>query len=206
MLRLALCLSLVASSAVALSFEPPEILGWRRHSFVGETVYGLGEIDGEPAVHASCAASASGLFLERPIDLTATPVVEWRWRVAETAPKDGRERSRAGDDFPARLYVVRDGGLLRWRTRAINYVWASEGPRGADWPNPYASQARMVALRAGPADGDGWHIERRNIREDFRRFHDLDLETLDAVAIMTDCDDRGGRAEAWYGTIRFLSE
>lgn len=207
MLRLA-TLVLLSCAAVgrAAEFSPADIVAWPDHGFSGQTRYSLVTIDAEAAVHADCADSASGLVLERRIDLAATPVIEWRWRVTETFPADGRERQRDGDDFPARLYVVRDGGLLRWRTRAVNYVWASEGPAGADWPNPFASQARMVALRVGVGAGGGWHTERRNIREDFRRFHDLDLDTIDAVAVMTDCDNRGTTAQAWYGTIRFLPD
>jgi hypothetical protein len=62
----------------------------------------------------------------------------------------------------------------------------------------------MVALRSGP--GDGWVTERRNLREDFRRLHGVDVERIDAVAIMTDCDDRGTAAQAWYGGLRFLPQ
>jgi hypothetical protein len=194
----------VAGAAAAETFAPADIAGWRRHAFAGETAYALDAIDGEAAVAARCADSASGLFLERAVDLTRTPVIEWRWRVARTFPPGPDEATKAGDDYPARLYVVKDGGLLRWRTLALNYVWASAKPAGADWPNAYASQARMIALRSGPREG--WATERRNLREDFRRFHGVDLDRIDAVAIMTDCDDRGTGAEAWYGSIRFLPE
>jgi hypothetical protein len=92
--------------------------------------------------------------------------------------------------------------LLPWNTMALNYVWASGQPQGAEWPNAYASQARMIAVRSGA--GDGWVTERRDLRADFRRLHGEDVTTIDAVAIMTDCDDRGGSAEAFYGGVRFL--
>ncbi len=95
---------------------------------------------------------------------------------------------------------------LRWRTRALNYVWSSKKERGADWPNAYASQARMIAVRSGE-DADGvWRTERRNVLEDFQRYHDRSPDEINAVAIMTDCDDVGQPVEAWYGEIRFLPE
>lgn len=194
-------LVLAAAPATAQVFEPADIIDWRRHRFAGETAYALVERAGRPAIHAVCAASASGLFREGRIDLTATPVIEWRWRVEAVLPPGPGERTRAGDDFPARLYVVREG-LLPWQTRALNYVWASREPVGADWPNPFARQAHMVVVESGP--GDGWRTARRDIRADFQRFHGLATDRIDAVAIMTDCDNTGGRAEAWYGTIRFL--
>lgn len=205
------CAALLACAAFLVSpearaqiqFEPAQIADWRNHAFKGRTDYRLVQTDRGSAIEASCSASASGLFLERVIDLRETPIIEWTWRVDESAPGAADERSRAGDDFAARIYVVKDGGLLRWRTRAINYVWARTAARGDDWPNPYADQARMVAVRSA-AEVGGWRTERRDVREDFLRYHGLDVETIDAVAIMTDCDDGGGNASARYGAIRFL--
>lgn len=189
-----------------LHFEPAAMLKWETEEFSGYTDYSLVDIDGRQALHAQCDDAASGLWLRREIDLNKTPIVEWSWRVDETF-EGIDETTRAGDDYPARLYVVQDGGWLRWRTRAINYVWASEMPAGEDWPNAYVSQARVVAVRSGPPDEPGtWHTERRNVREDFRHFHDRDVDTIDAIALMTDCDDTGATAEAWYGPVRFLPE
>lgn len=192
------------ADAEPLVFTPREILAtWQRESFQGETAYAM---DGE-ALRARCRDSASGLFLRQTIDLRRTPILEWSWRVDSVFDGALDETTKAGDDFPARLYVVRESTVLVWRTRAINYVWASAQPLGTDWANPFAAQARMVALRSGPPAAPGqWVTERRNIAADFRRYHGRDIEAIDAVAIMTDCDNRGGTAEAWYGPIRFLAE
>jgi hypothetical protein len=198
-----LMLVAVPAAAASLLFTPGDILGWESERFQGETLY---ERDGD-ALRARCRNSASGLFLKQEIDLRATPVIEWSWRVDAVFEPGVDEKSKPGDDFPARLYVVQDGGVAVWRTRAINYVWASRTPAGSDWPNPFASQAHMVALRSGaPAAPGQWVTERRNIREDFRRYHGRDVDVIDAVAIMTDCDNRGSAAEARYGTVRFLAE
>jgi hypothetical protein len=172
---------------------------------VGETVYSLADRDGRAAVHAQCRESASGLFLYQRLDVSNTPWLEWSWRVDQTFG-DIDETTRAGDDYPARLYVVVDGGLLRWRTRSVNYVWASRAPAGADWPNAYAAQNHMLAVRSGDGDAGRWVTERRNVVEDFRRFHGLDVTHIDAIAIMTDCDDIGSEARAWYGAIRLLGD
>jgi hypothetical protein len=191
--------------ASGLEFTPHDMQRWRQHSFSGMTEYGLTKINDRYAMHANCSASASGLFFEGKIDLRKTPILEWSWRVDAAFPASINETARAGDDYPARVYVVKDGGIMRWRTRAMNYVWASAMPQGSDWPNAYAPQARMVALRSGPPDTPGeWKTERRNVRDDFRRFHGMEVDSIDAVALMTDCDDLGTTAEAWYGTLRFL--
>jgi hypothetical protein len=191
--------------ALSAEFTPADMASWEPHSFSGWTSYQLARVDGRDVLHAQCASSASGLVLQMTIDLNETPILEWSWRVDEVFDDAVDERNRSGDDYAARVYVVKDGGLFRWRTRAINYVWASAMPAGSDWPNAYASQAHVVAANSGPPSSPGqWRTERRNIREDFRRYHGVDSHTIDAVAIMTDCDDRNSTAEAWYGGIRFL--
>lgn len=199
-------LSLAASAgAASLSFTPADILAWRVKQFEGETRYEAAEIAGMAAVRAFCDGSASGLVLERKIDLTRTPVVEWSWGVEGVFDDAADEASKAGDDYPARLYFVRDGGFNPFATRAINYVWASGKPAGADWPNAYTANAHVIAVQSGPPDpARPWVTQRRNLREDFRRYHGRDVEVVDAVAIMTDCDNRGATASAWYGAVRFL--
>lgn len=196
---------LLHANEVVRVFEPADIMQWERHSFTGETEYRLSEIDGRPAVHARCTdGSASGLFLRQDIDLERTPIIEWEWRVERTF-EGIDERTRAGDDYPARLYAVDQHSLRVWRTRAINYVWASQETQGAQWPNAYQSRAAMVAMRSGVESEARWVTERRDLRRDFRDIHDRDLSVLNALAIMTDCDDTGQHAEAWYGEIRLLA-
>lgn len=194
-----------ASPAGAIIFEPPSIMGWRQHSFLGQSEYALGERDKRQAVHAKCRNGASGLVLEVPISLNTTPIIEWRWRVDTPKTAGPSEMTRPGDDFAARLYVVRDGGIMMWRTRALSYVWTTAMQRGQHWANPFADQTHMIALR-NANDMGAWHTERRNLRDDFRRYHGIDVDEVHAIAIMTDCDNGKGVAEAWYGRIRLLTE
>lgn len=194
-----------AADSPSLRFAPEAMVDWEPHSFNGRTRYQLVTRDGRAAVRAECdGGTGSGLVLRRKIDLRATPVVAWRWRV--DAVYSGLDpHSQSGDDYPARLYVVDEHSVLRWRTRAINYVWANSQPQGSDWPNPFTDKAHMVAVASGaPTGNDGWHTAKRNIRADFERFHDRELDSVNAVAIMTDCDNAGQSTEAWYGAIRFL--
>lgn len=188
-----------------LVFQPDEIINWEQHSFSGYTDYQLKQTAaGNKAIYANCEqGTASGLFLRQAIDLTKTPIVEWRWRVREGL-QGNNEQSKSGDDYPARIYAVDEHQLLVWRTRAINYVWSSQQPQGSTWENAYASQATMVALRGADDFGDEWRTERRNLRDDFKRFHGRDLTELSAFAIMTDCDNTKQNVSAWYGEVRFL--
>ena len=40
-------------------------------------------------------------------------------------PRDLDESTKDRDDYAARLYLVKSGGILIWRTKAVNYVWSS---------------------------------------------------------------------------------
>lgn len=206
-LALSLCLAAggLAAGLHVGAFSEGRLDAWEEESFVGQTEYALVEENGQKVLEAQCEASASGLFRRQSVDLRETPVLEWSWRV--NGVFEGiDETTREGDDYPARIYVVQEHRILRWRTRAMNYVWASEKPRHADWPNAYASQARMLALRSGDAEAGEWKTERRNIVEDFKRYHGREIDSIDAIALMTDCDDTGRSVRAWYGDIRFVSD
>ncbi len=193
--------------AAAVTLAPADLLRGTSKAFEGLTRYELAEVDGRPAVRAVCDRSASGLIVRRRIDLRETPVIEWSWGIADTYDPSIDEASKAGDDFPARLLLIHSGGLTPMGSRAIAYVWASGRPAGADWINPYITQTRIVAVQSGtPERALPWVTHRRNLREDFRRYFGLDVAFIDAVAVMTDCDDRGARTEAWYGPVSFLPE
>jgi hypothetical protein len=172
-MRCAACLlagSLVVCAALAGAridvgrFAAGDLADWKPKSFKGETRYALRDA----ALCAVSEAGASGLFRELRVDLAATPVLHWSWRL-ERAPAAGDERSKPGDDYAARVYVVFSGGALFWRTRAINYVWSASQPVGAEWPNAFTANARMIAVESGTTRAGEWVEEQRDVRADFRR-------------------------------------
>jgi len=112
------------------------------------------------------------------------------------------EQLRRGDDYPARIHVIKEG-LLPWNSMAVNYVWSSNQPLGSRWQNAYSSRARMIALQSGDARAGHWVEERRNVREDFRELFSEDIRQIDVVALMTDTDNTGEKVVAYYGDIVF---
>jgi hypothetical protein len=190
------------ATAQGIVFSPLDILGWTTERFKGPVKYEIVQVDGQNAVHAVCTGKgATALYLGREINLRETPILEWSWRIKDTFGAID-ETTKAGDDYPVRVYAVFDGGLRRWRTQAVNYVWASAQPKGSIWPNAYASQAMMMALRTGTSGAGEWVTERRDLAKDFQRLHGSSHDIIHGLAIMTDCDDVGGGIEGWYGEIR----
>ena len=205
---LCLVFALGAGSAGADSVEVlrnGDIAGWEEKVFKGETSYETVRQGGRTVVRATSRGTASGLYLRRRIDLDKTPILRWTWRVEATLG-DLDERTRAGDDYSAKVYVIRSHPVFLWRTRAVNYVWASTMAAGETWPNAYTNSSRHVAVRSGDAFAGRWVEERRDVRADFRELFGESVRYLDAVAIMTDTDNTAAAAVAYYGDITFTSE
>lgn len=197
-----------AGSDAALGrFSSGDLTGWRAHSFKGETKYTLadGGVDAGTALHAVAAGSASVLCREVEIDLSRLPVANWRWRL-DRAPIRADERSRDGDDQGLRLSFLHREGVLLTSTIAIQYVWSQNEPVGAGWANPFNPEAHQVAAESGPARPGEWVAERRNLREDFKRSFDRDIDRIDAVCVMSDGDQTGALVEAWFGDITLTAQ
>ena len=185
-------------------FAAGDLQDWQTKSFQGETRYGFDDKSGQRALFADSRGAASGLYREIRVDLNRTPWLNWSWRVDKVL-NGVDERSKGGDDYPARVYVVVAGGAAFWKTRSLVYVWSSNQPVGATWNNAFTSNARVMALRSGTKDADGWVSEKRDVRADFRQLFGEDIDAIDAVALMTDTDNSGQSASAWYGDIYFTA-
>ena len=184
-------------------FSHSELSGWEDKVFNGKTLYHLKKDGKGTILLADSRQAASGLVKKQKIDLYQTPFINWRWKVIKPV-FSADEKSRGGDDYAARIYVIVSGGWAFWKTKAINYVWSSSQKRGEVWENAYAGKnAMMVAVKGKMARTGRWYLEKRNIREDFKRIMGEDVRYIDAVAIMTDTDDTQSHAIAEYGDIYF---
>lgn len=186
-------------------FSTGDLEGWEEQVFDGKTDYRLVENSGKTVLQARSNNSASGRFKRVRIDLDDTPVLHWSWRVNNLL-SNVDERTKAGDDYPARLYVVFSGGLFFWRTRAINYVWSSNQPVGTTWDNAFTGNAKMIAVESGDTWLGEWVGVERNVATDYRRLFGQEPGMVDAVAIMSDTDNSNQQATAWYGDIWFSAE
>lgn len=182
-----------------------DLSAWQPWKFSGETRYTPVEVEGRRAVRAVSEASASGYYRKITIDLKQTPVLRWSWRVDDTLGT-ADETSKAGDDSPARVYVLATHPIFFWKTRALAYVWSSAQPKESDWPSAYTGNQRVIAVRTGKRELGKWRREQRNVRRDFQRYFGKEVRYVDAVAFMTDTDNTGLRAVAYYGDIYFEEE
>jgi hypothetical protein len=172
---------------------------WKEKVFRGRTSYELVQINGGHAVKAESRTSASALYHEIDLVLTDYPVLTWSWKI-EGVLQRGDGRKKEGDDYAARLYVVFPSWLF-WKTKTISYVWANKIPVGEVLESPYTANAAIIPLRSGNEKAGQWVREKRNVLEDFRQYFKEDPPPCKAIAIMTDTDNTGESATAWYGPI-----
>jgi len=207
---IAFSFSLVATATVNRvdigEFSKGSLNSWQSKTFVGETDYTFGEDNGRQVLKANSVGSASGIGREIKVDLTKTPYVNWSWKIERRLPQLA-ENTKAGDDYAARVYIVKSGGALVWNTKALNYVWSGSQTRESSWPNAFRPKnAVMLAARGTGDTTGGWVTEKRNVREDLKKAFGKDFKSIDAIAIMTDTDNSGLSARASYGDIFFTAE
>lgn len=189
-----------ATALVIDDFEQGLSPRWGKKSFAGETSYQVITEGGGKVLHARSQGAASGLVYKTEYRLSDYPLLSWRWKVSGIIP-GGDETRKSTDDYAARVYVVFPHWFLP-RTRTISYVWGNKLARGTSVPSPYTGNAQMVAVESGAAQAGVWIVERRNVLEDYRRLFREEPPQVGAIAIMTDTDNTGASAEAWYDDLR----
>jgi hypothetical protein len=189
-----------AAEQIAVArFASDGLNGWEVKSFKGTTDYRLVEKNGRTVLEADSRQAASGLIRKMSFDPAEYRYLSWSWKIAHTIP-GGDARTKRGDDYAARVYVIFPGRFF-WQTRALNYIWANQLPQGEFVPNAFTSNARMLAVQSGNDNAGQWIDEQRDIFADFRKLFGEDPPQAGAVAIMTDTDNTGTEAMAWYVDI-----
>ena len=198
--------------------------GWQALNFMKiprHTLYELVADDGLTVLRANANASASALAKPVALDPKTYPVLRWRWKVANLIEKADPSK-RSGDDYSARIYVTfkqdakRENLVERARAAAaralygveppftsLDYIWERQLPKGTIIPNAYTDRVRMIVVETGPDKVGQWVAEERNVYEDYKRAFGAEPPAISGIAIMTDSDNTGESATAYYGDISF---
>ena len=188
------------------------------------TVYSTVRDDHQTVIKAFSDNAASGLIRYYDAPAQEHPWISWRWKIVHVLEK-GDVHTKQGDDYAARIYVAfefpKEGGSwwqrLRYKTAnwaaggrlpgsALNYIWANKAPVGTVVNNPYTDQTKMIVLQSGNAKANQWLLEKRNIVQDYKTAFGRKPPPIMGIAIMTDTDNTGESATAYYGDIRLTDE
>ena len=197
--------SLVAETINVFEFTKEEMKSLEVRKVKGKTTYTLGFNENGNYIRAEAEGKASGLGKELKINLLKTPFINITWKVEKDLPGI-IENSKKGHDYAARVFVIKKTGATALSNRAINYVFSSNNSVGNNWPSPYTKKSIDYVLSTTKEHHDQWITVKANVREHFKKLHDLDVSELTGVAIMTDTDNSKLKAISYYQNIYFSSE
>ena len=166
------------------------------------TVYSIGSNENGNFLKAVADNAASGLGKEIKIDLNKTPYINITWKIEKDLPGI-KENTKKGHDFAARVFAVKKTGATPLSNRAINYVFSSNNEIGFNSPSPYTKKSVDNVLASTKKNFNEWVTVKANVKEDFKKFHDLDVNELDGLAIMSDTDNSKMKAIAYFQNIYF---
>ena len=170
-----------------------------------KTNYLIGSNENGNYLKAEANNAASGLGKQIKINLNLTPIINITWKVEKNL--DGiKENTKKGHDFAGRVFVIKKTGATPLSNRAVNYVFSSNNIVGNSWPSPYTKKSIDNVLSTTIEHMNEWVTVKANVKKDFKKFHDLDLDEIDGIAIMTDTDNSKMTAITYYQNIYFSAE
>ena len=170
-----------------------------------KTLYSVGNNEKGNYLKAVAENAASGVGKEIKINLDKTPFINITWKI-EKDLKGIKENTKKGHDFAARVFVIKKTGATPLSNRAINYVFSSNSNVGETWPSPYTKKSIDRVLASTKSNLNEWVTVKANVKEDFKKFHDLEVKELSGIAIMADTDNSKLTAVSYYQNIFFSSE
>ena len=170
-----------------------------------QTDYSIGSNENGNFLKAEANNAASGLGKQIKIDLNKTPYLNIKWKV-EKDLKGIDESTKKGHDYAARVFVVKKTGATPLSNRAMNYVFSSNEDVDVFHPSPYTKKSIDYVLATTKEHLNEWVTVKVNVKDHFKKFHDLDLEEINGVAIMADTDNSKLSSVAYYQNIYFSAE
>ena len=170
-----------------------------------KTEYSVGSNDNGNYLKAVADNAASGLGKEVKIDLNKTPFINITWKI-EKDLSGILENTKKGHDFAARVFVIKKTGATPLSNRAINYVFSSNSDVGFNSPSPYTKKSIDNVLATTKENFNEWVTVRANVKKDFKKFHNLDVNDLDGLAIMSDTDNSKMKSISYYQNIYFSAD
>ena len=170
-----------------------------------KTEYSVGSNENGNYLKAIADNAASGLGKEIKIDLNKTPFINITWKIEKDIPGID-ETAKKGHDFAARVFVIKKTGATALSNRAVNYVFSSNQDVGSNSPSPYTKKSIDNVLATTKTNLNEWVTVKANVKEDFKKFHNLDVNELDGIAIMSDTDNSKKKSITYYQNIYFSSQ
>ena len=195
----------LAEKVTVFNFTEDEFKTLKVKKVKGETTWRLDSNEKGNFIKAEAEGKGSGLGKEVKIDLSKTPFINITWKV-EKDLSGIDEKTKKGHDYAARVFVIKKTGTTMLSNRAINYVFSSNQNVDENWRSPYTKKSVDYVLATTKENLDTWVTVKANVKDHFKKFHDLDVVDLTGVAIMMDTDNSKLKAISYFQNIYFSSE
>ena len=200
--------NLKAETVNVFMFTEEELLTMKVNKVRGadsKTKYSLGSNENGNYLRGEAENAASAIGKNTKIDLSITHYINITWKI-EKDLSGINENSKKGHDYAARVFVIKKTGVTPLSKRAMNYVFSSNNEINNNWPSPYTKKSIDYILSTTKENLNEWVTVKANVKEHFKKYHDLDVDKIDGVAIMTDTDNSKLKAIAYYQNIYFSAE
>ena len=195
----------IAEKVIVFDFTEEEYKSLKVKKVKGLTTWTIGSNKNGNFIKAEAEGKGSGLGKELEVDLSKTPFINITWKV-EKDLSGIIENSKKGHDYAARVFVIKKTGSTALSNRAINYVFSSNNEIDENWPSPYTKKSIDYVLSTTKNNLGKWVTVKANVKEHFKKFHDLDIKNLTGIAIMTDTDNSKLKAISYYQDIYFSAD
>jgi hypothetical protein len=216
-----LCMTAVLITAFPASADDHQVLfredfddldSWKPLAFPkikSRSTYTIEQTGSEHILRAESSASASAIVYKDSFSVSDFPRVKWRWKVKNVYVK-GDVRSKEGDDYPIRVYVMfeydpdKAGTMDRIKYgfakslygeypphSSLSYIWSSKDDPEKFVVSPYTDKAVMVLLEKGPAKVGTWVDEEIDIMADYEKAFKAKPPARARIAVMNDSDNTG---------------
>jgi len=175
--------------------------GWHHSEFLirAPADFSFAVKEGTPSLRVATKDSASMLYRFVDIDLAKFPVLRWRWFVEMGIESEIDERTREGDDHPARLFLTFVGEDDERRSMEI--IWGNRHLKAGD-DKMLGTFPHFVA-NGGKENIGRWHAEKVDLLALYRRYwKQTGGVRLSDIAIFCDSDETGAESVSYFSDIR----
>ena len=198
----------LSHNIIAFKFDEKELSSLDKRKPFGvkvETIYTVEKNENGNYLKAIADKGASGIGKKIIINLNKTPFINITWKI-EKDIKDREENTKNGHDFAARVFVIKKTGATALSNRAMSYVYSTNMNVGDNWKSPFTKKSTDLVLSTTKENFNEWISVKSNVKEDFKKFHNLELDEIDGIAIMTDADNSNSKAISYYQNIYFSAD
>lgn len=214
--------ALTSAWADASTAAEASVLGpWEHYVLPAKqaTLFSAQQLQGRHALKANAQSSASMLRRKLRIEPEALGTVRFSWLV-ESLIADADMGDRNTDDAAVRIVLAFDGDRSQFSGRnamlselallltgepmpyaTLMYSWCPTRESGRTIMSPRTDRIRTLVVESGSQGLGQWMEYERDVRADYLAVFGEPPGALVAIGLMTDADNTGSQAVAWYGPI-----